>query len=89
MTIKKLQEARELESDIWQTEKDIADLITIIGDYDNFGSRIEFKRNSDSFSRSFGSKKNMFRDSLLKLLEELLTSKKIDLEELKIKFKNL
>ena len=54
----KLKKAQILSSDIWQTERDIDDINNILLDYNNFGSTILFVRNKDSYSRSFGSKKN-------------------------------
>lgn len=89
MTEAKLKKARELESDIWQTERDIEDINKILKDYNNFGSEVTFRRNSDSYSRSFGSKKNDFREDLENLLIGLKISKEKELINLKQEFSEL
>ena len=89
MTDKQLKLARELESDIYQTDRDIKDINVILKDYSNFGSTITFLRNKDGFSRSFGSKKNDFRIPLEQLLIRLRNNLEKKLETLKIKFKEL
>ena len=89
MNEKKLREAQLLSSDIWQIEGDINDIGKIIEDYDNFGSTIEFKRNKDSYSRSFGSKKNKFKEDLKNLLIDLKKTKQQELIVLKEEFAKL
>lgn len=89
MTAKQLREAQLIESDIYQTERDIKDIDEILKDYDNFGSEITFKRNKDSFSRSFGSKKNDLKIPIEQMIIRLRNNKEKELVLLKDKFKNL
>ena len=76
MTTEQLQKANYLNNSIRNLEDDIKAINEILLDYNNFGSNITFKRNSDGFSRSFGSKKNNFRNPL----KEILVSLKKEIE---------
>jgi hypothetical protein len=89
MDEKKLRKAQLISSEIWQTERDIQDIIKILDDYNSFGSTISFFKNSDGYSRSFGSKKNKFREDLENLLIDLKTSKEKELISLKEQFSKL
>tara|TARA_R110000868_G_scaffold179968_2_gene420426 strand:+ start:3557 stop:3826 length:270 start_codon:yes stop_codon:yes gene_type:complete len=89
MTQQQLKKARFIESDIWQTERDIEDINKILKDYENFGSTIEFKRNKDGYSRSFGSKKNNFKPELEQLLIRLRNQLEKDLIKLKNDFEKI
>lgn len=89
MTAKQLKEARELESQIWQLESDQTAIEKILEDYNNFGSSITFLRNSDKYSRSFGSKKNRMRDALKVILENMHSDNIKELQELENKFNSI
>ena len=76
----------------WEIERKIDDLISvnnILNDYDNFGSDITFKRNKDSYSRSFGSKKFNIKSELKQVLLSVQKQLKEELELLENKFKNI
>ena len=89
MTKDIMKKGRILESEIYQTESDIDDIRSILNDYDNFGSNITFKRNSDNFSRSFGTKKYIFKSQLYTLLCTLLVNKEEELIQLNREFESL
>ena len=85
----KLKKAKILSWNIWQIEKDIDDINNILLDYDNFGSTISFVRNKDSYSRSFGSKKNDLRVSIEQMMTKLRNELEINLINLKQEFSKL
>jgi hypothetical protein len=89
MTKEQLKKARQIESDIWQIERDVSDIQDILNDYENFGSTVEFKRNKDGYSRSFGSKKNNFKPELEQLLIRLRNQLEKDLITLNEDFKKI
>ena len=89
MNEKKLRDAQVLSSNIWQTERDIDDINKILADYDNFGSTISFLRNSDNYSRSFGSKKNDLKVSIEQMMIKLKNKSEKELIDLKGKFSKL
>jgi len=89
MTKEQLKNARTLKSEIWGLERYIKDINNILFDYENFGSKIEFKRNKDGYSRSFGSKKGNFKEPLKLLLEDIRKDKEQELKELNKQFENL
>lgn len=84
-----LQKARQLESDIWQTERDIKDIGVILSEYDTFGSTVSFIRNSSGYTRSFGSKKYNFKTELEQLVIRLRNQLEKDLVILKEEFEKL
>lgn len=89
MTEKQLKRAREIESEIWNAERDIQDISKILLDYNGFGSDISFKRNSDGFSRSFGSKKYDFKLALAPILSNIQLELQLNLTALQEEFKKL
>ena len=68
MNEEKLRIANDLNNSMSNVRRDIEDIDTILEDYENMGSSMEFRKNSNGFSRSFGSKKYGFRDDLVKLI---------------------
>lgn len=89
MTDEKIRKGYNLKNSISSKEIDIKDLETIIDDYKNFGSTLNFKRNSDGYNRGFGSKTHKFKEKLTPIIIDLLKEYREDLVILKSKYKNL
>ena len=89
MTPEQLRRANTLNNTISNLNDDIKGINEILLDYNNFGSNISFKRNSDGFSRSFGSAKYHFRKPLKEILISLKESTESELLVLMEEFQNL
>ena len=89
MDDKKLTKALNLRNKIDSLSRDISGLDEITADYDAFGCNVSFKRNSDSFERSFGSKKHNFKEKMLEIIHDIKREKIEELKALSIEFENL
>lgn len=89
MNKKQLEKAQYLDWEISQLEQNIKDIDLIISEYDKFGSVITFKRNSDDFSKSFGTKKFNLKPKLLDILINIKNNEQKTLIELKEKFEKI
>lgn len=89
MDDKKLTKANNLRNRIDALSRDINDLDEITVNYDAFGCNIAFRRNSDSFERSFGSKKHNFKDKMLDIIHDIKREKIEELKSLSIEYEKL
>lgn len=89
MTEKQLKEAQQVSYEMSTCQRDIDDIDIILEDFDNFGSKVEFIRNSDGFSRSFGSKKHGVREQLNYVLSRIREAKVLEVATLKDKFEKI
>lgn len=89
MKAETLKKARELESLIWYAEQGLESLKVVIEDFDNFGSSLQFKRNKDDVTKSFGSKKFNFKKELLPILNNMFLETSKELESLKTELEYL
>lgn len=86
----KLRKANNLNNQISNVKRDIEDIDLILLDYESMGSSIEFRKNSNGWSRSFGSKKYGFREDLMRgVLDAMRERLVIELAELKAEFEKL
>lgn len=89
MTPEQLRKANDLNNTIDYLNSDINGINEILADYNNFGSNITFKRNSDGYSRSFGSAKYHFKGRLKEILLNLKDATEAELRVTMQEFENL
>jgi len=89
MTPETLKKAQNLNNSIWHCENDLKSILEVIEDFDNFGSTIQFKRNRDDNSKSFGSKKFKFKDKLLPILNSIFIEASEELNSLRKELEEL
>ncbi len=82
MTPETLKKAQSLNNSIWHCKNDLENIQTVIDDFDNFGSSLQFKRNKDGITKSFGSKKFDFKKELLSMLHSMSVGISEELEDL-------
>jgi hypothetical protein len=84
-----LQKAKNLENSIWYCKQDLESIKIVIEDFDNFGSCLQFKRNKDGLTKSFGSKKFDFKKELLLILNSMSAEISEELKRLNKELENL
>ena len=82
MTPETLKKAQNLNNSIWHCKNDLENIQTVIDDFDSFGSSLQFKRNKDGITKSFGSKKFDFKKELLSMLHSMSVGISEELEDL-------
>lgn len=82
MTPETLKKAQNLNNSIWYCKEDLKNIQIVIKDFDNFSSSLQFKRNKDGMTKSFGSKKFDFKKELLSMLHSMTVGISEELEGL-------